>query len=477
MLPIEKFADTEVKPLLREVDGPIDSFKVEEEFKEAVLSQAVEKGNLEGVSFQACPPLGNLEQKKVRQESLRAWRIWQNLNPSNRPYTPEEIALIGYASNVIWQATLVEASRRTFLAQKGQSSDDPVFCEAMVKRSIEELYPHPELEIAAESLSLFIPKVEVLAQSTDGRLQFLAEELLNKYPFIKEIPQRAPEVLDPRKEAALKEILKSKYQAAFNQLKEEFTEINNQILPQVCTRFLELAGLADTGWVIEESKDRNGFYTRSKDRVIECGKRSKEITWPAFEKIFGVHEVGVHATRAERGYQAGSEPLALGLGNHQDAEEGVAILFEKTWGGTTSKPMIDRGDYRYLTGAYASGVIDGRPHDKDETFQFITRLNQLSLLAAKCQKGEAADIEEVTRSTRLSMFEHVYRAFRGMPEGIVLTKDLLYKKGKVKLIRYINESNLSMEELYDFLTSGKFDPTNKEHLKLREAILHGKATA
>lgn len=481
---IGKFGSAELQPLLREVDGPVGSFKTQEQIKAAAKIQAVESGNLEGVSFQACPPLDDLDQKKIRQESVRAWGIWQNLNPDIEVLTPEERGLQAYANRIIWQATLVEASRRAYLTEQGQSRDDLQFCMDNIKRSIEELYPNPDMQIAAKCLNLFIPKIELLEKSDNKDLKVLANDFVSEYGFIKEIPADFQGALNPKKAAVLQEILKNKYSAIFEQLKNEFSEINNEVLPQVTSRFLELVGLevveedgSRAGWGIEETTQRTGFLVRPEDRVIECGKRSKEITWPAFERLM-VHEAGVHATRTENGYRAGSELLALGIGDYEDAEEGVAILFEKIWAGTATKAdLVDRDDYRYLVAAYAAGAIDGQFHDKDATFQFITKLNRLSLMANAFKNDAELDIEQMTREAREAMFEHVYRAFRGMPEGVVMTKDMLYKEGKIKLVRYINESKLSMQELYDFLTSGKFDPTNSEHLDIREAILSVKAVA
>lgn len=478
---IEKFGFTELQPLLKEVSGPVDSFRMQEQIKADAKKQAVETGNLERVSFQACPSLDNIDQKKIRQESVRAWGIWQNFNSDIDVLTPQQRGLHAYASRIIWQATLVEASRRTRLIEQGESRDDLQFYRGMIAHSIDELYPKPDMIITAECLNLFIPKIESLIKSDDEKLKALAADFLSEYGFISEIPSHYPEMLDSQKAEALQEILKNKYVATFEKLKQEFSEINNQILSQVTSRFLELVGLAEVkedgslvGWGVKETTERNGFFTRPEDRVIECGKRTKEITWPVFERLI-VHEVGVHATRAENGYRAGSELLALGIGDYEDAEEGVAILFEKIWAGTATKAdLVDRDDYRYLVAAYAAGAIDGRPHDKNATFQFITKLNLLSLVANAHKKGIALDVEQTTIEAREAMFEHVYRAFRGMPEGIVMTKDMLYKEGKVKLVHYINESKLSVQELYDFLTSGKFDPTNSEHLAIREAILDAK---
>lgn len=484
MFEIEKFGHTELYPLLKEVNGPVDSFKAQEQIKAAAKKQAIETGNLRGVSFQACLPFDDIDQKKIRQESVRAWGIWKNLNPDIDALTPGKRGLHAYANRIIWQATLVEASRRAYLIEQGQSMDDMQFCRKMIARSIDELYPKPDMRITAECLNLFIPKIELLTKSGNGELKALTEDFLSEYGFISKIPPYSPEALDRQKAAAIQEILKDKYADVFEQLKLEFPEINNQLLPQATSKFLELVGLAEvgedgsrTGWTVEETTERNGFSTRSENRVIECGKRSKEITWPVFERLM-VHEVGVHATRAENGYQAGSELLALGIGDYEDAEEGVAILFEKIWAGTaTNANLVDRNDYRYLVAAYAVGAIDGQPHDKDATFLFITKLDRLNLLANAQKKGEALDIEQATIEARETMFEHVYRAFRGMPEGSVMTKDMLYKDGKIKLVGFVNENKLSIGELYGFLTSGKFDPTNDEHLAIREAIINVKVTA
>jgi hypothetical protein len=105
------------------------------------------------------------------------------------------------------------------------------------------------------------------------------------------------------------------------------------------------------------------------------------------------------------------------------------------------------------------GAMDGGEHSPQETFDFMTQLMTVSRIARNpAEFTTYRDVEAALKASRAEEFEHLFRSRRGMPEGIVLPKDLAYLGGKVKAINLINRTPLETTELYDYWASGKFNP-------------------
>ena len=75
------------------------------------------------------------------------------------------------------------------------------------------------------------------------------------------------------------------------------------------------------------------------------------------------------------------------------------------------------------------------------------------------------------------VYAHVNRIYRGSlgDESIgIFTKDISYHKGFVEMGRYMQaqiDNGKSIEEVLDFLLTGKFDPTNMQHIAHMNKIL------
>jgi hypothetical protein len=464
-----------------EYTPPDETLKLSDAAHEACKRAAIENGMMIG-PFQHCAPFDNLDHRKLRQEILRVKGISTIFNEVLTDDTvnlePENQAIRLYVDTVLNQAVLVEAARRDYLAITGQGKDDPEFCRRMIRESLDFLYPKPTNELASKCLSLFSPQIEKL-ESGDVEIQEYGRDLLKRYPFLAKSEAVMPEVLSETRQDEIKEYLATQYQPAFNQLRTEFTEINNEMLAQVAQRLFELLGYSDLGWKCEDVGDkRAGFKTDPANRILECGKRRKEITWPAFERLM-IHEVGVHATRAVNPARAGIKTLENGLAGYEDAEEGLAILFEKVWAGTAAKQgAIDRDHYRYLIGCYAAGQLDGAYHGPQETFDFAVALSVSNRFARAADYEDGKVIKDVEKEARSAMFEHVFRLYRGMPDGCIMLKDLSYFAGTDPTTKLFNSSddatsdiiNRYMRGKYNFLDPLQDEITNKLYAAKNNAV-------
>jgi hypothetical protein len=439
--------------------GPVSSFKPVN--KAETKATALETGHIEG-NFQYCGPFADSQQKTIRQELTRVKGI---INIFGDTLTtddieglkPTEQALRLYADRVMHEAVLVEGARRAALAERGEGSDDIEFCKRMMAESMGELYPTAERELALDALGLFHSRLERLMN--DDRTSGFVHETLAKYPFLSEAAGREPPALTKEKQEEVQRYLKDRFDPVFTQVREEIGDIDNGNMTQAAKRVMELFGYIDEGWSIDYVGDeRVGFYVDPANKKVEVGDRTKPITWAAFEKLM-VHEVGVHVTRAATAYAHGHNLAAAGWTDYETAEEGLAILEEKSWTGKASEAgTIDRDHYRYIIGSYASGALDGQYHNADDSYEMAIRMSMISNMSTQLKKGENVDLAEAETKARSAVFEHTFRFYRGMPDGLVMIKDIIYFQGYVKMVKFLNESDRPVKEVLDEFNRGKYNP-------------------
>jgi hypothetical protein len=460
------FVNDELPPVLGAVEGPVDSFVLDKQVKDAYKRQAIEDGNLQGADFSDCPAFDELEHKRARQEAKRALEIRHILaEEAGKPSLEDEI-IADYAGMEVWRGVLVEASRRSSLARHGLSNDDPEYCRKMIRRAQDELYPAASRDIAMQSLHMFVPKLETLQASGNTDALALVEEVAQKYPFVAEAADVEVTELDPAKRAEIHAALKEKYDVPFAELQAEFggitpeniVAITDQLLLKVGFAYIDEDGVHH-GWRARDVSDkRTGFLANNKLETFDVGNFTTLPTWESYQKV-AVHEL-IHAWRAIRGKEYNTM-LGSGLPGSAEVEEGWCMLVEDVWQG--NEEPLDRIHYRYSISAYADGAIDGQKHSIDETFQFASKLKAAELMAKRIDNGTPFNMEEVAKSSRKLVFEHIFRAFRGMPEGEVMRKDLAYKAEKVEIVDFINNFEGTGVEAFDYLMRGKFNPLNPKH--------------
>lgn len=200
----------------------------------------------------------------------------------------------------------------------------------------------------------------------------------------------------------------------------------------------------------------------SSSRAIKIASRREPAS---LEEARGLvaHELLVHALRGKNGHRMDDRKLATGLPDNLDAEEGLGVLAEAAISGKLPSKVGDR----YTDIALALGVIDGRQRSRSELFK-IAYARQL----VREQLNGSVEIDQRSLIARVS--GHVDRIYRGGPgddigsqQGI-FTKDIAYYVGYHKMARYVAEQlekGVSIIEIFAFLSMGKFDPTNPDHIE------------
>ncbi len=227
-------------------------------------------------------------------------------------------------------------------------------------------------------------------------------------------------------------------------------------------------------WTVTNTEGKAMFSVNPSNKTIDIPDERPDVKTK--EELLGLllHEVGVHAGRAVAGYSADNEALAFGLPGYLDFEEGLGVLCEfVASGGVVPDKLSDR----YVDIALAHGVNG-------------VRLTRMELIDLGIQRriirfqGNAtpADIDKFEIEVRV----HVNRIFRGgtgrayldeegnIKAQAVFSKDIAYFLGFPKPASYVVEqlrSGKNPKEIFDYLLSGKFDPTNKEHVRYLTTVV------
>jgi hypothetical protein len=461
----ERFYAKEALQILRQIRGPVDSFTVTDE--KEVLSLAVESGRIEPGSFRNCAVFSDeheaIEQKKIRYEAHRAAEILKILEESREDISVGDWFAELYTQQTMARAVLVEAARK-YIHDTKIDTLTPRH-EALYSHALDdaqaELFPRPEREVA-DYASHAVIEAARLANPDQ------ANELIAAHPFlVVEAPSFTAE-LSFQKRGEWKALLEEKYEAPFEAAREAVSEdgLSNATLAAATVAFMKEAGFPiktedGDGWEVIGRDDVAGFRVEPTSRQILCGRRKKEVTWPAFKKLM-LHEVGIHAARAENGFKLGYDAVQNGLPGYQEFEEGLSILIEKL---STDEPLdsVGRDHYRYLAVCFADGFLDGERHTEEETLEFVSKM-----IAARKPNGLHDD--GILLAARKTGFDHVKRAFRGMPEGKTMYSNLAYLAGKMNAIRFLASTDLPAAQVLAYLQAGKFNPTDELHVTLMKMV-------
>lgn len=209
-------------------------------------------------------------------------------------------------------------------------------------------------------------------------------------------------------------------------------------------------------WTVERNDEKDSLSVVAGSKKILVGMRRANVQPQQLKALFA-HEVLVHGLRGVNG-QKTSKELGNGLPGYLDAEEGFGVFVEYAISGKISEKNVDR----YVDIAYALGQIDGTQHTRQELIDHAMK--------RATERNEKAEQKKTQDDLLKEVYAHVNRIYRGSlgNEHVgVFTKDISYHKGFIEMARYIQEqldNGNTIDDIMDFLSSGKFDPTNRRHL-------------
>ena len=333
-------------------------------------------------------------------------------------------------------AAMIEAARQYFMeSSKGTLTPQRAdWLKEQLNKAQDELYPQLDTKIADYALAM--TKGETVANrllSTEAREQW--SEYLHKK-------------LDP----------------VFATVYEQSADgaINGMQLRDMTELFAQSTGLpigeGNDAWSIVYDESVSSFSVNPASKTVRVGLRHVALTQLQFEKLM-IHEIMIHAWRAENGSRTGYPAFQSGLPGYVESEEGTGILMESLWA-REDPEQLSRDHFRYAVVSYASGVYDDTLHTEQETFEFAKQL---------MDDAQVKDEDELAR--------HVMRVYRGMPEGCRMRSNATYLAGKIGMMRHLETAyreGASVDAVFRFLQAGKIDIDNPEQVTLlREALAEG----
>ena len=261
------------------------------------------------------------------------------------------------------------------------------------------------------------------------------------------------------------EYLKEKYNYIFDLVdNSEFESYGPDELNDIFSRSLELLSQNDdeawTEWSAEIKEGTSTSVSASSKKINIASSRSRASK----KEVRGLlaHELLTHAIRAKNGFKAEDEKLATGLPQYLDAEEGLGILSEFAVTGD----FPERARERYIDIALALGTINGKPLSRIELFNIsFSRAQLMNELS-----DEPIELDKLIKTT-WTHIDRIYRGGRGdssTSSQAVFTKDIAYYDGYKKMRDYLDQSirnGKDIEQIFEYLTLGKFDPTNPVHIQ------------
>ena len=184
-----------------------------------------------------------------------------------------------------------------------------------------------------------------------------------------------------------------------------------------------------------------------------------------------VHEVGVHAERAQNGEETGLKILKSGTANYAAVEEGLGVLMECLISGSTDNPAYHRARDRYITAGLALGEDGGGARDARQTYEILWRI----IASRRNEKGIITN--EIIEHAKEDAYDHVENAFRGtnfaMP-GMIYSKLKIYREGLIQNIKYFSDNIDDVTSALNRAMIGKYDHTNEtERLTVKNEISRG----
>lgn len=188
------------------------------------------------------------------------------------------------------------------------------------------------------------------------------------------------------------------------------------------------------------------------------------------------HEFGHHGQKAINGFKTGLPVLGTGLYtsncDYLTAEEGIATLAEAGMDGEQAEWSGARLNY-YLG-------VDLADTDGDDFRSVFEKTWRYNLLRSVDDKEDITD--EMIESAQSKAYVSCWRIFRGTPTtlkeltgiDLVVTynKDIAYLPGIMKAMEIFRKAYESNDTaLLDFVMSGKFDPTDDQHVAIVQRAL------
>jgi hypothetical protein len=263
--------------------------------------------------------------------------------------------------------------------------------------------------------------------------------------------------------AELRQVITERYEPVMQIVDAQEQELFDQ--PAIVRLFSDaLAVMADIDdpvwkdWKVVTNKS-TAISVAGKEQEIRIPKNRAPIDATEAKKLLA-HELLTHGLRSKNGSQPDNPRMLTGFPNYLDGEEPIAILMGAA--GSDEKVSATVHD-RYVDIALAMGVIGEQPKKRSELYDLAYTRKLVRLQ----HSGEPVNETALQKATS----KYVDRIYRGSPgddigeRQAVYTADIYYYRYKA-MANYIAEqlaAGHNMNDLFDYMMQGKFDPTNSFH--------------
>jgi hypothetical protein len=269
----------------------------------------------------------------------------------------------------------------------------------------------------------------------------------------------------------LKEVLETRYAKVLSLVDDSDKEVFDQpdlikLFSDAISTMEEMDGEAWKNWKAVTTKKGTNISTNGGAEEIQIPKRRSPVPATEAKKLLA-HELLTHGLRAKNGKLTGNKRMAKGFPSYGDSEEGLAILMGSAGSdGEISDLVINH----YIDIALAIGTTGATPKKRTEMYDLVYARNLVKAQAS----NETVD-EDALRARTSS---YVDRLYSGPGDDIgtrqaVNTMDVYYYVGLKKMTGYIKDQlgdGKNIEDIFDFIMKGKFDPTNKTDAQVVESL-------
>lgn len=372
-----------------------------------------------------------------------------------------------YYEKSLKKIILVEAARDLILNQGSSNQEN-------LRRSFVEINKELYGEIDEKDYrSILLTEYRRLNKfiDPDKYTQEIIEYLRNYLENISvnTVPTEEHEILNKDLIDSMYPIIKDRYSYIWKAVPEtdDSTYYNAEESNQIINLALYESGLSKSGWVSVVSDYKKSPSTSSDSKTVSLpastSRNSKQL------RALIIHEVGVHAQRAQNGENTGLQILKTGTASYADIEEGLGVLLECIVNNSVDNPALHRARDRYLAAGLALGGQNSRPKDARQTYEILWRL-----IASRKSDGHNIT-EEAVLQAKNEAYDHIENAFRGTnftTPGVIYSKLKIYREGLKKNIQYFQDvSDISLG--LDRALRGKYNHTDINEVKIIETLVQG----
>lgn len=206
---------------------------------------------------------------------------------------------------------------------------------------------------------------------------------------------------------------------------------------------------ATADWTVDIEPAKSINVKTTEKRIVINEDRS-ETSLAATRKLV-VHELGVHVLRSVMGSDTDIHPLANGISDYYEAEEGIAKVMEQALDGK----FVEAGIGHYITAGAAY-------YDKKDFRDIFEMKWRLGALESVDEAGEVND--EIIQKAKKTAYGETMRFLRGTDE-LPWLKDLAYYSGTMDMWKYF-EAIKGDDIKFTFVLLGKADPSAIEHERI-----------